>query len=67
MDFTGSYEGAVRERAYEIYLLRQKFSICGNPVSDWLTAERDWRSAATRRTGVSVRAARADRRRTVLA
>lgn len=62
MDFTGSYEAAIRERAYEIFLLRMKFGIDGDPVSDWMTAEydsgkRDWRNAT----------ARVEQRRTALA
>lgn len=66
MDFTGSYEAAVSERAYEIYLMRMKFGIGGDTLSDWLTAEREWRSTAAKRAGASMRVERGSDRRTTL-
>lgn len=39
-------EQQVRERAYQIYLARAKEHVPGDPVSDWLRAERELQSRA---------------------
>ena len=37
-------EEQVRQRAYEIFLSRQREDVPGNPVTDWLRAEQELRA-----------------------
>lgn len=46
----GPSEDAIRARAYERYVRRRESGLSGDPLGDWLSAERELREQAVRRS-----------------